>query len=70
MANKFVGTGDVLMPKSGGRPPTQVRGPKEKAASPDPEKTANWAGVPGKTQDRDRSNGVRKIKTSAKSEGI
>lgn len=71
MANKFVGTGDVLMPKGGGRPPTGVRGPKEKSFSPDPEKTAAWPGLPGKAQPgtRDKS-GTKKLKTHAKSEGI
>ena len=70
MANKFVGTGDVLMPKGGGAPPPK-RGPKEKSFSPDPEKTASWPGLPGKAQSgtRDKS-GTKKLKTRAKSEGV
>jgi len=34
------------------------------------EKSPNWPGVPGKTQPRDRSAGVRKVKQSPKSVGI
>ena len=36
-----------------------------------PEKTAAWAGLPGKTQPRDRSNGIKKMPNAhVKSEGI
>ena len=35
-----------------------------------PEKTKNWAGLPGGTQPKDRSYGVPKIKGGAKQEGI
>ncbi len=34
-----------------------------------PMKTANWAGLPGKSGP-ERSNGVEKIETNAKSEGL
>ena len=35
-----------------------------------PEKTANWPGLPGKAQSKDRSGGVKKLKVHPKSEGI
>ena len=35
-----------------------------------PEKTANWPGLPGKTQSKDRSGGVKKVKTTPKSVGV
>ena len=34
------------------------------------ESTAAWPSVPGKTQSRDRSGGTKKVKQSAKSEGV
>lgn len=34
------------------------------------DKTANWPGVPGRTQPKDRSAGVKKIRQTLKSEGI
>lgn len=34
------------------------------------EKTAAWPGAPGKTQPRDRSAGVKKVKQTMRSEGI
>jgi hypothetical protein len=34
------------------------------------ESTASWPGVPGKTQPKDRSFGVKKVKQTVKSEGI
>ena len=70
MANKHFNRPE-LMPPSGGRPGPPKRGPKEKAFSPDPMKTAAWPGLPGKTQPKDRSNGVPRLKNAhVKSEGI
>jgi hypothetical protein len=51
----------------GGAPPIPRGG---KNGTTGPEKTAAWPGVPGKTQSKDRSNGVRKLKIHPKSEGI
>ncbi len=34
------------------------------APSPQPEKTANWPGLPGPTQPKDRGTGIPKIKQS------
>jgi hypothetical protein len=51
-----------------GSPPQAKPGHKPDAT---PEKTAAWAGLPGKTQPRTRDKaGTRKCKQSAKSEGI
>jgi hypothetical protein len=49
------------------RPATGQAGP-----TPDlkPESTANWPGLPGGTQPKDRSNGVQKIKEHVRSEGV
>lgn len=52
--------------KRAGPPTGQGGGPKPQFD----EKTANWPGVPGKTQPRDRSGGTKKVKQSVKSEGI
>jgi len=35
-----------------------------------PMKTASWPGVPGKTQPKDRSGGVKKANVHVKSEGL
>jgi hypothetical protein len=35
-----------------------------------PEKTANWPGLPGSEQKRDRSGGVKKVKTYASKKGL
>lgn len=46
--------------------------PKRKASAPQPsvtEKTASWPGLPGKTGPN-RSNGVKKLNTFPKSEGL
>lgn len=45
---------------------TGVRGPKSDTVN---ESTVNWPSIPGKSGP-DRSAGVEKVKTSAKSEGI
>lgn len=47
--------------------PTGVRAP---AKTDTPESTADWPGVPGSTQPKDRSNGVPKCKCTVKSEGV
>lgn len=56
---------DMIDNKSSGEK-TGVRGSKSDSMN---EKTAAWPGLPGKTGP-DRSNGVQKVKTTAKSEGI
>ena len=61
MPNKFNSTTNSTKP-----PPTGKSG--SKATSLD-ETTADWPGLPGKSGP-DRSNGVKKVKTNAKSEGI
>ena len=38
--------------------------------SVDPERTASWPGIPGKTQTKDRSAGIKRVKPAAASEGI
>lgn len=53
--------------RSGSTPVTGKRGAKSASMK---EKTANWPGTPGKTQPRDRSGGVRKLRAHPKSEGI
>ena len=50
------------------KPPGQMA-PAPKATLP-AESTANWGGLPGKTQSKDRSGGVKKVRVHAKSEGI
>jgi hypothetical protein len=40
------------------------------APAPMPERTAGWPGLPGKTQPTDRSQGIKRVKGHAKSEGI
>ena len=54
------------IPKRKGAP-TGYRGPDRNTVN---ENTANWPGVPGKTQSNDRSAGVERIKQHPKSEGI
>lgn len=44
--------------------------PQGPTAKPKADSTANWPGLPGKTQPRDRSGGTGKIKEHAKSVGI
>ena len=48
-------------------PPTGHRGPKPGMGELS---TANWPGLPGKTQPRNRSGGTNRIKQSMKSEGV
>ncbi len=61
MANKFHAKKNSIKPPSTGESGTR----KDKVD----EKTANWPGLPGKSGPN-RSNGVRKVKTHAKSEGV
>ncbi len=50
------------MPGSGmGKPP---------AGASAPEKTANWGGLPGKSQSKDRSGGVKRLQVHPKTEGL
>ena len=37
---------------------------------PMPERTANWPGLPGGTQKKDRGGGVKKVKQHPSSQGI
>jgi len=53
--------------KGGGHPPVP-RG--EKASKADPMRTAAWPGVPGKTQSKSRSSGIRKLRQSPREEGL
>lgn len=54
--------------------PSQKPPPNGQPASglgmPITEKTANWGGLPGKEQPRNRSAGVKKVKNTMKSIGI
>jgi hypothetical protein len=56
---------DMISKNSNGAK-TGVRGPKSDTVN---ESTVNWPGNPGKSGP-DRSAGVEKVKTSAKSDGI
>jgi hypothetical protein len=47
--------------------PTGQRGPRHDKVK---EGTMNWPDVPGKTQPKDRSNGIKKCKGHAVSKGI
>lgn len=68
MANKFHGNlPSPDNPKAGKGPPTGHRGPTK---SDLPMKTANWAGLPGKSQSRNRSKGTKKLRQSPKELGI
>lgn len=57
-----------------GKKPQGPKGQTQKPGSnrrPDlPMRTANWPGLPGKTQPRDRSGGVKKLPQSPKQEGL
>ena len=66
MANKYYNNmhGDNFPGGKGA--PTGQRGSK----SGMPENTANWGDVPGKTQSKDRSGGVKKCKCHPVSKGI
>ena len=46
---------------------TEVKGAPEPSM---PMKTSGWPGVPGKTQPRDRSGGVKKPPVHVKQEGL
>ena len=55
----------------GNKPDHAISKPKTRAASaPMPERTAGWGGLPGKSQPKDRSGGVMRLKTHPKSEGL
>ena len=52
-----------------------AKGPSPKSPGPkrdniDPIKTASWPGLPGGTQTKDRSAGIKKMPISVKQEGI
>ena len=66
MANPDAGN---LKSALGNKPSTFKRKPSAPAAKVN-EKTAAWPGLPGKTQPRNRSAGVLKLKTHPKSEGL
>ena len=53
----------------GNTPPKFKRKAGAKAASVN-ERTANWGGLPGPTQPRDRSAGVKKLKIHPMSKGL
>ena len=63
MSNKF----NHSQPKTTGgvKPPMGGKGKTDM-----PMKTANWPGVPGKTQSRNRSGGAKKLRQSPREEGI
>ena len=44
--------------------------PRKAPAENMPMKTANWPGLPGPSQSKDRSGGVKKLKVHPKSEGL
>ncbi len=55
--------------------PDKTSGKAKAKRQPEPpvsinEKTANWGGLPGKTQPKDRSNGVSKLNAYPKKEGL
>ena len=52
-----------------GKPPVQKRGEKHSIGTSQI-RTANWPGLPGASQPKDRSGGVRKVRQSAKDQGI
>ena len=56
------------------KPANQTRSPTKSGPSmanaPFNERTANWPDVPGKTQSRDRSGGVKKAKIHASAKGL
>jgi len=52
---------------------TDKKGPvtgKKGSAAPMPMGSPNWPGLPGKSQSKDRSNGVTKLKGSVKQIGL
>ena len=49
-------------------PPMKKSGPKHDSV--EPERTMKWPGIPGPTQKKDRSQGIKKVKPAAASEGI
>lgn len=53
--------------KGGGVKPKRGVAP---AASLPSDKTASWPGLPGKTQPKDRSGGVKRVRQHPKSDGI
>jgi hypothetical protein len=55
------------MPSSG-KPAKTKKGVKGRPWGP--ERTANWADVPGKTQPRDRSGGTKRVRQSVKQSGL
>ena len=63
--NKQTSGGERAEP--GAPPPTGARG---KRASDAPEKAVGFAGVPGKTQPRNRSGGTPRGKFHIRSEGL
>ena len=44
--------------------------PRENSKTAMPEKKVNWPGVPGKTQGKNRSGGVKKAKIHPSAEGL
>lgn len=60
MQRKKRRSGRVSGPDKGKKPPSTDM----------PMRTANWPGLPGGTQPRDRSGGDKKVTTHAKSVGI
>ncbi len=66
MANPDSGN---LETQLGNTPPKFKRKAGGKAATVN-EKTANWPGLPGPTQPRDRSAGVKKLKVHPMSKGL
>lgn len=66
MPNKFFNNMHGINYSSSKGPPTGQRGGE--TAMPD--KVANWPGVPGKMQSKDRSGGVKKCKCHPVKQGI
>lgn len=66
MANPDAGN---LPSKLGNTPPRFKRKGGAKAAAVN-EKTANWQGLPGKSQPRARNAGITKLKTHPKAMGL
>lgn len=65
MTNKFHGNNPQLEPKAKA-PRTAKSGPKVAARVA----AANWPGLPGATQPRDRSQGVSRAKIHTQSKGL
>lgn len=52
-------------------PPSNIKHPgRAVSLEVGPIKDVGFPGVPGKTQPRDRSNGIRKVKTRMRQEGL